>query len=87
MKATGGPAEVLVLQGRDIGEPTVQHGPFVGNTKQDIMKAFSDYQATGFGSWPWESEALAFPRERPRFAKYADGRLEEKPSTECSSKE
>ena len=87
MKATGGPAEVLVLQGRDIGEPTVQHGPFVGNTQQDIMKAFSDYQATGFGSWPWESEALAFPRERPRFAKYADGRLEEKPSTECSSKE
>ena len=31
-----GPAEVLVLQGRDIGEPTVQHGPFVGNTQQDV---------------------------------------------------
>lgn len=73
------PAEVLVLQGRDIGEPVVQHGPFVGNTREDIVKAFSDYQRTGFGGWPWESEALAHPRERPRFAKYADGRVEEMP--------
>jgi len=72
-------ADVLVLQGRDIGEPVVQHGPFVGNTREDIMKAFSDYQATGFGRWPWESEALAFPPERPRFAKYADGSLVERP--------
>jgi len=72
-------ADVLVLQGRDIGEPVVQHGPFVGNTREDIMKAFSDYQATGFGRWPWESESLAFPPDRPRFAKYADGTLVEKP--------
>ena len=41
-----------LLQGRDIGEPVVQHGPFVGNTRQDIMKAFEDYQRTGFGGWP-----------------------------------
>ena len=74
-----GPAEVLVLQGRDIGEPTVQHGPFVGNSQQDIMQAFADYQATGFGGWPWESDALAFGRERQRFAKHADGKLEERP--------
>ena len=44
-----------------------------------IMKAFSDYQSTGFGGWPWETDALAFGRDRPRFAKYADGRLEERP--------
>jgi redox-sensitive bicupin YhaK (pirin superfamily) len=73
------PAEVLILQGRDIGEPVVQHGPFVGNTQQDIMQAFTDYQRTGFGSWPWESECLVFPRERQRFAKYPDGTLEERP--------
>ena len=84
--SAGGPAEVLVLQGRDIGEPTVQHGPFVGNTQQDIMKAFADYQATGFGGWPWESSALAFDRDRPRFAKYANGQLEERqiPAKECA---
>ena len=45
----------------------------------DIMQAFSDYQRTGFGQWPWESDALAFPRERPRFAKHSDGTLVEKP--------
>lgn len=74
-----GPVEVLVLQGRDIGEPVVQHGPFVGTTRQDIVQAFTDYQRTGFGGWPWPSDALAHPRERPRFAKYADGRMEEMP--------
>jgi redox-sensitive bicupin YhaK (pirin superfamily) len=77
--STAGPVEVLVLQGRDIGEPVVSHGPFVGNTKEDIMKAFSDYQRTGFGNWPWDSDALVFPRERTRFAKHADGTLVEKP--------
>lgn len=76
---TSEPAEMLVLQGRDIGEPVVQHGPFVGTTRQDITQAFSDYQRTGFGGWPWDSDALAHPRARPRFAKYADGRIEEKP--------
>lgn len=75
----GGVAEVLILQGREIGEPVVQHGPFVGNTREDITKAFQDYQSTGFGRWPWEGDALAFPRERPRFAKFADGSLVEKP--------
>mmetsp|Transcript_64727 Transcript_64727/g.152183 ORF Transcript_64727/g.152183 Transcript_64727/m.152183 type:complete len:378 (-) Transcript_64727:167-1300(-) len=77
--AVDGPSEVLVLQGRDIGEPVVQHGPFVGNSREDISKAFRDYQATGFGGWPWPSDALAHKRERPRFAQYADGHVEEKP--------
>ena len=76
---SAGPAEILILQGREIGEPVVQHGPFVGNTQQDIMAAFSDYQRTGFGSWPWDSESMAFAKERGRFAKYADGTLIEKP--------
>ena len=57
----------------------MQHGPFVGNTQGDIMQAFSDYQRTGFGAWPWPSDAHCHGRERPRFAKYADGRVEEKP--------
>ena len=80
-----GPAEILILQGRDIGEPVVQHGPFVGNTQTDIMQAFRDYQSTGFGGWPWESSSLAFPRDRPRFAKYADGTLIERPMPPGSS--
>jgi len=87
LRAAASAVEVLVLQGREIGEPTVQHGPFVGNSQQDIMKAFADYQQTGFGAWPWESDALAFPRERARFAKYASGELEERPipSPSCAA--
>jgi len=75
----GAPLEVLILQGRELDEPVVQHGPFVGNSREDIAKAFQDYQRTGFGGWPWSSDAVAHPRERQRFAQYADGRVEEKP--------
>eukprot|EP00439_Symbiodinium_sp_Y106_P026860 s2923_g3.t1 len=57
--AEDGPIEVLVLQGRDIGEPVVQHGPFVGNSREDISKAFRDYQTTEFGGWPWKSSQAA----------------------------
>ena len=77
--AEEGPIEVLVLQGRDIGEPVVQHGPFVGNSREDISKAFRDYQTTEFGGWPWKSSALAHARERPRFAQYASGEIDERP--------
>lgn len=69
-------AEVLVLQGRPIGEPVVQYGPFVMNSRAEIQRAFRDYQATGFGGWPWPSDEPVHPRERGRFARHADGRLE-----------
>lgn len=72
-------AEFLVLEGKPIGEPVVQHGPFVMNSREQILEAFSDYQRTEFGSWPWPSDAPTHARDKPRFAKYPDGR-EEVPS-------
>ena len=70
------PSRLLVLQGVPIGEPVVQYGPFVGNSQEDIQKAYSDYQKDQFGGWPWPSYENVHPREQGRFAKYPDGKME-----------
>jgi hypothetical protein len=69
-------AEVLLLQGRPIGEPVAQHGPFVMNTAAEIRQAFFDYERTRFGGWPWERDDPVHPRDAGRFARHVDGRLE-----------
>ncbi|RKH63910.1 pirin family protein [Corallococcus llansteffanensis] len=68
--------ELLLLQGRPIGEPVVQYGPFVMNSRQEIQQAFADYQRTGFGGWPWPDAAPVHAREEGRFARHADGHVE-----------
>jgi redox-sensitive bicupin YhaK (pirin superfamily) len=67
---------LLLLQGKPINEPVVQHGPFVMNTQAEIQQAMSEYQQTEFGGWPWPSYEHVHPREQSRFAKFPDGREE-----------
>jgi len=67
------PASILLLQGKPIAEPVVQYGPFVMNTQAEIQEAYSEYQQTQFGGWPWPSYDHVHPRERGRFAKHANG--------------
>jgi hypothetical protein len=77
IQAVDGPAEILLLQGRPIGEPVAQHGPFVMNTRAELEQAFQEYRQTQFGGWPFPENAPVHPRTRGRFARHADGRVEE----------
>jgi redox-sensitive bicupin YhaK (pirin superfamily) len=44
--------DVLILGGRPIGEPVAWMGPFVMNTREEIMQAVADYQAGRLGTIP-----------------------------------
>lgn len=41
-------ARVLLIAGRPLNEPIVQHGPFVMNTQEQIMQAIDDYREGRF---------------------------------------
>lgn len=67
---------LLVLQGRPIGEPIAQHGPFVMNTAGEIRETIQDYHRTQFGGWPWPSDEPTLGDQAKRFARRGDA-LEE----------
>jgi redox-sensitive bicupin YhaK (pirin superfamily) len=79
IQAVDGPVEILLLQARPIGEPVAQYGPFVMNTRSELEQAFADYRRTEFGGWPFDEPAPVHPRAKGRFARHADGRVEDAP--------
>ncbi|HNA48490.1 MAG TPA: pirin-like C-terminal cupin domain-containing protein [Nitrospira sp.] len=42
-------ATILVLSGKPIAEPIARYGPFVMNTRDEIIQAVQDYQAGKMG--------------------------------------
>jgi hypothetical protein len=75
LEARDAETHVLMLQGRPIGEPVVQYGPFVMNDRAGIEQAFADYRRTQFGGWPWPDDDPVHGYEG-RFARHADGTVE-----------
>jgi redox-sensitive bicupin YhaK (pirin superfamily) len=44
--------DVLLLGGKPIREPVFQYGPFVMNTKMEVIEALEDYNKGKFGEIP-----------------------------------
>ena len=71
-------AHFLFLQGKPINEPVAQYGPFVMNNELELRETMLEYQKTQFGGWPWEHHDQVHGPTKGRFAKHADGKLEER---------
>jgi len=48
LSAGDAPARLILVAGRPLREPVARHGPFVMNTRAQIMQAFADYQQGRF---------------------------------------
>ena len=44
VRASGAEARLILVAGRPLREPVARHGPFVMNTREQVMQAFVDFQ-------------------------------------------
>lgn len=48
LRADGGPSAFLLIAGAPLGEPVARFGPFVLNTREELMDAVREFQERGF---------------------------------------
>ncbi|MFP3326161.1 pirin-like C-terminal cupin domain-containing protein [Planococcus sp. SIMBA_160] len=48
LRAGASGARLILVAGRPLREPVMRHGPFVMNTRQELMQAFVDFQEGRF---------------------------------------
>jgi redox-sensitive bicupin YhaK (pirin superfamily) len=49
LQALGSTGRAILVAGRPLGEPVARHGPFVMNTRAEILQAFDDLRSGRFG--------------------------------------
>ncbi|MDD3477866.1 MAG: pirin family protein [Candidatus Izemoplasmatales bacterium] len=68
----------LLLEAKPIHEPVYSYGPFVMNTREEVIQAYRDYEENEFGGWPYPKSDPVHEKDAGRFARYPDGTLETK---------
>ncbi|MBN3860100.1 pirin family protein [Neisseriaceae bacterium PsAf] len=69
----------ILIEGEPINEPIAAYGPFVMNTREEIMQAYNDFSLTQFGGWPHPVPDPVSEKDSGRYARYPDGSIEYPP--------
>lgn len=71
--------EFMIFIGKEINEEVYAYGPFVMSTREEIIEAYKEYEATQFGGWPWDTSAPTIDKHEGRFSMTEKGKVRNEP--------